>query len=158
MLWRPNKKVLLLLSIMVLHPSSGAFTSTTAAATTPVTDGPNDDNNTYETRKNDATRVVETFQQLLDAKSFDQAAALVADDAEIKTPFGMKTKQQFLRTLEQTKNGGPVWEAPPQNGAHECQCIEHGTRQIAFLQLKLQRIIEINKDSHKISKITVTKR
>ena len=104
---------------------------------------------------NAATGVVQNFQALLDANDFDRASDLVADEAEITTPFGRKTKPQFLQML-QGKNK-PVWEET-HDGAHERQSVSLGTtRKLGFLKIRLRRLVEIN-DDHKICKVAVTKR
>jgi len=101
-----------------------------------------------------ATDVVTSFQALIDQKEFDQAALLVTEDAEISTPFGKKTKEQFLKDLR--GNGGPVWrESAP--GDHAKQCITDGVRKIGFVKVNLKRVVEINGDD-KICKITVSKK
>ena len=100
-----------------------------------------------------ATDVVTTFQELIDQKEFDQAALLVTEDAEISTPFGKKTKEQFLKDL---RGNGPVWgESAP--GDHAKQCITEGTRKIGFIKVNLKRVVEINEDNQ-ICKITVSKK
>ena len=97
--------------------------------------------------------VVRSLDEMIDQGDFERAAQLIADDAVISTPFGKKTKEQFLQTLQGRSR--PVWSAT-RVGDDERQCISQGTRKLGFLSIKVKRIIEINSEN-KIDKIAVTK-
>jgi len=99
-----------------------------------------------------AVEVMQTFQRHVDSKDFDQAAQLVADNAEISTPFGAKTKAQFLKDLQ---GSGPVWGAIGA-GHHERQCVTHGVRKMGFIKIPLKRVVDINEEG-KLQSIVITK-
>ena len=97
--------------------------------------------------------VVRSLDERIDQCDFERAAQLIADDAVISTPFGKKTKEQFLQTLQGRSR--PVW-SDTRVGDDERQCISQGTRKLGFLTIKVKRVIEINSEN-KIDKIAVTK-
>jgi len=132
----PKNALLLLLSWSALAVTPADTFASSCAAETP------------------AVSLVERFQDLIDRKEFEQAALLIADDAEISTPFGKKTKDQFLHKLQTSKNS-PVW-GESEIGIHERQCVTQGTRTIGFLKIKLKRTVEINEDN-KIHNMIVSK-
>jgi len=125
--------------------TTGSFNFVTGATADPTND--------ETTKCANPMEVVKSFQELVDQKEFDKAGLLIADDADISTPFGMKTKDQFIHDLQ---GSGPVW-GEIVAGNNERQCVTEGVRKMGFIKVKLKRIVDVNEEG-KMQKIVITKK